>query len=781
MNVTAGPTTVSDATPTKEAVSPELQREREIVQQENVVFEDAYQQGIITEEQRDKALGLQKKRVSDTKGVPVTAQPSPLTTAYLKSDEPFLQKDVGAVILPKQGIVYKGELYQVDVPKNMVITGVKEGEPIVEKTATPEGEMVTTSTPLTLSFAMDPSYTPPPVPTEPLISVPSSLEEAIRRAFSPNDPLTVANKLISQESRALQYSKETGIPLETAREMVIQADLQQTLLKAAIVGGAVSIVAAPTVALIGAGTSLAVSQGVKAVTEGKLLTAEEAVYAGGSGAVFGVVGSAVTGAATSKIPVLAEQTLKGAAARVTFSTALGVAGGAGISATETAFMGGTPEQIVEAAGRGAVVGGAVGATFATGVEVYNVAKPWLARRYEGVKAAISPEASMYNRVVVQAQEGESVVAERGLSWGDRLRGILNPEEAATYQKVVPQTETKGASMLQRIGDYLRPETAMYRRVTGTSPTEPTVKPTSSPDTYYSSGKFVPFEGGKGGLSSVLVVKQKPAVSKTTVKPFPVQTAAWTLGVKAIEPQTVKVEQKVVADLKKATVEKTVSAKKQKTESTLAGTAEIVGVNPMLYQGPEFPSIRRRGRKRVESETIVLDYPKGGLEHPEKMGEVLNISKIEDVGREQQQVGTLTKTAVKDLVAQKDMVSSLSDTVLSTTPSSLVGVEGVPLVDTSSMMKTTQAQEYKTEQRIVEDLTEGLQQKKTSRLQRGSFEINLPEGFGSSRRTWGGVGFQKRKYPIVTGEDILKAHLKVKKSTKKAKSRGGNKSVRRKNK
>lgn len=741
-------------------VNPETQKEKELVAFENVVFEDAYKRGIITKEQRDEALALQRKRLADEEGVPVTAQPSPMTTAYLGSKDPFLQKDVGAVILPQHGLIYKGEFYQVDVPKHMMITGVERGEPVVDVVKTAEGEVTTTSTPLTLTFVMDPSYKPPPVPTEPLFNIPSGFTDVIE---SQNPILQSIKKTVSQESRARGYAKETGLPVETARQLVIQADLQQTLVKASLVGGIVSFAVAPTAAVIGAGTSVAISQAFKGVTKGELLTAEELAFSAGVGATFSVAGSVITGAATSKFPVLAEQTVKGAVSRIGFGTALGASGGAAISATETALMGGTPEQIAVAAGSGAVLGGAVGAGITTGAEVFNVAVPWIARRYQGLKTSISPE------------------GERGLSFGDRLRGVLKPEEAAMYRRVSPLTETKPPSIFQRIEGYLRPDSALYKRVTGTSPTDVSTvwkpsffkgewKPTSRTDTFYSGGKFVPFEGGKGGLSSVLIVKQKPVIAKTTVKPFPVQTAAWTSGLKKVEAKTVTKTEEVVADVK------TVLKKKPKVESTLAGTAEVVGYNPMQYQGPTFP-IGKRGKKREEVETVILDYPESGLSHPIKLGEVLNISKIEDVGAKQQGLGVLaTEKAVKGLVGLEPAKASLLDTKLSAVPASLTEMKGVPLVGTKTITET--AQQYDTEQ-IVEQITEGLQTQKPSlKFQVPSLEVHLPSGLGGAKVAKRGVGYQKRVYPIVTGADILKSYLK---GTKKAKSKGGYKTRRGKKK
>lgn len=761
-----------------EVIAPvaELDRERQLINQQNEVFRLAYERGQISKEQYDEAMRGQRARLSDTKGVPVEAQPYKGTTAYLASEKPFFQKDANAVVLPKQGIVYGGEFYSVDVPKNMVITGIARGEPVTETVTTAEGEFARTSTPLTLSFAMDPTYKAPPVPTDPLLSVPSGKDFVSAldpTAKGKNTLFAGVEKYQSQEKRARQYAHETGLPVETARKMVMQADVQQTLVKAALIGGVVSFAVSPTVAAIGAGSSVAISQTVKGVTQGELLTVEELAYAAGIGATFGVGGSQITSAATKAAPILAEQTVKGAVARIGFQTGLGAGVGASMSAGQTAILGGSPEQIAESAAKGAIAGGAIGATFATGTEVYHVAKPWIGRQFEGLKSKLSPERSMYERVVLDAQTGKTVSAERGLSMTERVRGVFRPEEAAAFRKTQPLTpDTKGTSILRRIGDTLRPENAMFRRVVGTSPKEATLKPTSSPDTFYSGGEFVPFKGGKGGLSSVLVVKQKPVVAKP-MKPMPVQTAAWTADLQAVEfkPKPLEIKAETVSK----TAAKSVAMAKTKTEvSTLAGTAEVVGFNPMLYSGPSFPLTGRRKRLREITESISLDYPASGLPHPPKMGDVLNTSRIESLGQQAQELTTVSaeKMNVDSLLIYGTKRRGMSSAILDAAVS--FGVSPVFDVGANTAMATELTSISKTGTKQTQELTQGLKAEEISKqFQKGFLEVGLPEGFGRKSPFLGrGVGRQKRKYPIVTGADILESLLGTKKPTKKRKSKGG---------
>lgn len=763
----------------------EFDRERQIVNQENVVFEDAYKKGLISQSEYEQAKAYQASRLQDDKGVPVNSKVSPQTTAYLGSEEPFVQKDIGAVILPKQGIVYNNQFYDVEVPKNMVISKVGRGEPVTETTETSEGTMTTTSTPLTLSFTMDPNYEMPAPPTEPFFNLPSAedlayginpmnwgtiIGEALSKPPSGAlDPTAMVERINSQRTRSLAYSKETGLPYETAKEMVVQADTQQSIAKLALVGGVVSFAVAPTVALIGAGTSLAVSQGIKGVTQGELLTAEEVAYSGGLGATFGVVGGAITGSASKAFPVLAQEGLKGSVARVALGTTIGAGSGAGLSAGETAILGGTPEQIVESAGQGALYGGIVGGSISAGVEVANFARPWIKGKFTDLKNKVQPERSMYNRVVVQANQNEAVTANAqewgGLSWSDRVKGVFKPNEARFYKQTQSLSPTaKSPSIFQKVGDFLRPESAMYRKVTSGTTESSSLKPTSNPDTFYSGGKFVPFSNGKGGLSSVLIVKQKPAVASKTVKPFPVQVASWTQQTKAIEVKTANLKAEEVAKTVLKTKPKTTIKTKASGSSALAGTSELVGYNPMTYQGPEFPSMKRKRRREI-TETIPLSYPEGGLSHPEKLVETIDVSRVSGIGQGVQQgLGTLPTDLGKTSIGQDLAKTSLVDT------RDLLDVGSFPLVDTGNIQDLTDSQQTVTEQ--TQDLTQGLLTKESGRtLQKGFFDVNLPEGFTRrSRRTRQGVGSYKRKYPILTGADVLEDFLgkKKKKSTKRRK-------------
>lgn len=727
-----------------------IQQEAAVVQQENAVFRDAYQKGLISQEQYNAAMAYQSGRVSDTTA-PAETELTQWTKDYQESQAFYSEAGY-----PQYGGAF-------------AVPTVPEGYQVAKIEETPAASGAKT---LNISFIKPAEPTPTPTALESALSKyfaePKIVYSPSGRAGTRTDMSSFMTFEQQQAARWANYTPEE----RTALEGYLAAERNQKILSLAMtITAPISFVVAPIPATIGAISSPLISQGIKGFQGGGLLTPQEVYESATMGATFSAVGSGVMGQVAKAVPILTQPTISGAVSRVTASTIIGGTGGGAIGAGEAALRGG---DILEGAKTGALYGTALGFTFGVGGEVYGAAKPWIGRQYNRVANTLSPERAMYNRVVL-GQEAQA--AATGSSITTKLQEAFNPTEAAMYRRVtgvssqptqITPTDitTPKTTWTQRITTAISPEKALYSRVTGTSP-----KPSSST---FTGGEFKPFysSGGKGGLSSVLVVKQAPAL-KAPMKPMPVQLAAW-------ETQLTKTEVAPIPKIEPLSLKTEVTAFAPKTiqkTTPTTPTTVITAYDPTVYQGTPYLGTRRR--QKTEYDQTVLSYPESGLSHPPKLSEQIeNAMSQFETGRTRQEVGTIAFQIPSSLSAfAPKQTQQLPKPSTIVTPKSFVGV--TPIFDIGQVPKVDTSTVTDTIQRTVQEQGQITTQFSTSKtltrgIPRGMFEISVPEGFGRrSPLSLRGAGRQKRLYPIVTGEQVLKSiygKSRQKKSTHKGAKR-----------
>lgn len=260
-----------------------LQQERQIIEQENKVFQDAYRKGRISKEQYEHAMSIQRERLADAE-VSAT-EPSRHTTEYLESKQYY--ESAG---YPQYGGAYA----PLAVPEGHKIFSIKETDEGLQAIFVPSDSKQTTysrkEAQARIGELVEERRTEPKVflgtPTQRLTGVmvremgPSevffgkvgkSFESfASRTAAKAVDPSNYATPIMGSPLTTEAYIKKRQ---ET--EAFRMDPVGKTAEKLLTMGGAVAFVVSPPSALVSAGVGAGLYTGASVVVTGEIPDIEE--------------------------------------------------------------------------------------------------------------------------------------------------------------------------------------------------------------------------------------------------------------------------------------------------------------------------------------------------------------------------------------------------------------------------------------------------------------------------------------------------------------------------
>lgn len=694
----------------------ESARERRIVEQENIVFKHALDTGKISQAQYNQAMAAQNARLADTKGVPVTAQPSKATTDYLASVQFY-----GAAGYPQYGGIYA-------VPQG--IGANQEIYKITEKTTVPAtaraGYIPAKQKSLEIALGPKINY---------IMDVPAYLSFA---TFEPRKPTPEERQKLHE-----RYLRGEDISAGAAIERGAMANLVLAT------GVVTPIVTAPSLAIAGvhiAAQATAIGVG-EVFTGGKLSVSEAiglaAIASGGVQIGQGVIRSPlVKGRVQSMVDASYEQQIR-------FNEAVlqGQVKGVTEVWTPTGWQkvamkvtGAMPKGFAEQVNIARVTGGAgpMGLTefqrIGSADDLFEFGfVPKSAMRVEMVRG---PETAVAKPSGLPLYYGVGVEFLTEYEFLDLKHEVARAEMA---QNDAWKAANQGIPESQLAYDYRGPlRIENYPVKMG-----------------YAKGKTVggawtpPYQQGPTGFT------MKTLWGSKTTGPSAIGAEK---GVGPITPA-----QALTVTMKPITATSLV------TGLTTQFTAKSVftsGYNPAVWQGTPFYA--SKGRAMVEEIIYPLSYPRSGLPHPSKLGEAF----VLDIGKAQRQRGGLGQAMQGFLlISQRGLYTSILDVG----QGARLGVNlGVNVGEMSRAMQ--EVGQYSTTGLITVPTTKDVFQTSVPPFNAkdlfggfnlGAFsDFSAPSGGGRRRGPSAGIGRYKRVYPIVTGADFLKNILRQTKLTKR---------------